>query len=285
LFRDEKKSAARRADLHVHTSHSDGVYSPAEIAARAAGLDLKAVSITDHDTIDGIAGGRESCSSLGLDFVAGIELTTVYAGHEVHLLGYLFDERSPSLNRTLDFLKQERVNRTRLMLEKLESLGIGLEAESLLENPANGAIGRPHIASLLVKKGVVPDFNQAFKKFLVPGAPAYVPHYPLALEKACELIRENGGLPILAHPGVLDRDELIPGIVKSGVVGIEVVHPFHDRDTTRRYLAVSERFNLIPTGGSDYHGPGRGPDSIGSYTVPGEVVDLMRETAIETAAF
>jgi predicted metal-dependent phosphoesterase TrpH len=268
-----------RVDLHVHTVYSDSLYTPLELVDRAVDLELSGIAVTDHDSVDGIAETRELCRSRGIDFIPGVELSATYHDQEVHLLGYMVDHESQSFLRSLEMLKSERLKRTKRILKRLSYMGFDIDLDIVLALAGRGSVGRPHIAAALVEAGVVKTFGDAFRRFLAPGAAAYVPRYHLDLQSAFDIIKDAGGLTVLAHPGVLNHDHLIPDMVKLGVSGIEVAHPFHDPGDVSRYFDMVNQYGLIPTGGSDCHGPGRGSDALGVVTAPREVCELIRRAA------
>lgn len=277
-----------RADLHCHTTASDGTWTPEEAVRRAAAAGLAALGISDHDTLDGIAPAMAAGARLGVEVVPGVEINTRHGGTDVHILGYYVDSGDAGLNRVLAEKRDARRLRLDRMLTRLEAAGIRVPAECVLALAGGGPVGRPHLARALVEAGYASSVAEAFDRYLVPGAPGYVPRDPMTPAEAVRAILAAGGVPVLAHPGLTARDDLIPGLVAAGLAGIEAHHPAHDLKQRRRYAAVAGRLGLIVTGGSDAHGPG-GPahsaegEDVGTVTVRYEVVRALRRRARDGA--
>lgn len=259
-------------DLHTHTTASDGLCAPEELVAKAAGAGVSVLSVTDHDTVAGCAPAAAACATVGIEFVAGIEMTAVRAATDVHLLGYFINLRSPQL---LDFLtaqRRQRLDRVRLMIERLAGLGVHLDADVILHPgvaDAEKAAGRPWLARALVAGGHVKTTNEAFDRWLSHGRPAFVPRVGATPEAVIARIHEAGGVASLAHPGLLGRDEWIPGFVSDGLDAIEVFHHGHDADAMMRYEQLAAKHNLGISGGSDYHGDNHhGAGGPGSVSLP-----------------
>lgn len=263
----------RYYDLHAHTTASDGTFTPRELVEHAKRRGLAGVAVTDHDSTDGIAEAVAAGKELNVDVVPGVEINTEYKGKEVHVLGYYFDIASGTLQELFRTLRNERVSRMERILEKLRLLGVPVDRNEVTAEAGKGAIGRPHIARVLVKNGVVRDMREAFDKFLGKGAPAYVERYKFSPAEAVRLIREARGVPVLAHPGLVGKDELIQELLPAGLLGIEAFHPDHPEEACSRYAKMARDLGLIATGGSDFHGSGaehRG--DLGTVTVDGSVV-------------
>jgi len=252
-------------DLHIHTTASDGTFTPEQVISHAHQLKLKAIAITDHDTV---AGSKEALGSgvpPSLGFLTGVEISATpppfYPGSgSFHLLGYSIRLDDPNLNRTLEKLQQARKNRNPAIINRLNELGISITLDEVRKEAGEGQLGRPHIAQFMVKKGVVASINEAFDQFLGTGKPAYVDKQRVECFKAIEIIQDAGGVPVLAHPGLLDYqtenqlDELIGKLKKAGIQGVEVYYSGHTPDQTRLYAALAQRHDLLMTGGSDFHG-------------------------------
>lgn len=267
-----------RYDLHAHTTASDGTFSPNQLVEHAKRRGLAGVAVTDHDSTDGIAEAMETGRQLNVDVVPGVEINTEYEGKEVHVLGYYFDLNSKSLQDLFSKLRNERVSRMDRILEKLNSLQIDITREEIMAEAGEGAIGRPHIARVLIKRGLVKDIPEAFSKYLGKEAPAYVERFKLPPSEAIRWIREGQGVPVLAHPGLVGKDAIIEELIPAGLVGIEVSHPDHPDEARNRYAKIANDLGLIPTGGSDFHGAGaehRG--DLGTVTVDKSVVLRLRE--------
>ena len=252
-------------DLHIHTTASDGTFTPEQVVSHAHQLNLKAIAITDHDTV---AGSKQALSSgipTSLGFITGVEISSTpppfYPGSgSFHLLGYSIRLDDPNLNQTLEQLQQARKNRNPSIINRLNELGISITLDEVRKEAGDGQLGRPHIAQLMVKKGMVTSIDEAFDQFLGTGKPAYVDKQRVECFKAIEIILEAGGVPVLAHPGLLDYktenqlDDLIAKLKKAGIQGVEVYYSGHTPDQTRLYAELAQRHDLLMTGGSDFHG-------------------------------
>jgi predicted metal-dependent phosphoesterase TrpH len=261
-----------RIDLHMHSTASDGSFAPEVIAGMAAANGVEIFSLTDHDTLDGLPPARERAKRDGLRLVPGVELSVSEEGIDVHLLAYGFDPTDPALVAAVARFREGRHERARKILSRLKGLGIRISLEEVEEIAHGGALGRPHVAEALLRAGHVETFNEAFQRFLGHHAPAYVPKPRVTLEEASSIVKDAGGVTILAHPGTLNRDHLIPAWARRGLDGIEVWHSKHDAVAVDRYRGFAQLHGLLMTGGSDYHGE-RTPDvSIGGVNVPDEIM-------------
>lgn len=244
-------------DLHLHTTASDGLCTPSELMARARLHGITALSVTDHDTAAALPEAAEAAAVLGLEFVPGIEITSVWHQTDVHVLGYFFDDRSAELAAFLDAARTERLERAREIVARLSALGVSVDFDKLMMGAHSArAIARPAIARALVDQGYVDSVSAAFERYLSAGRPAYVPHRGPSPERAVQIIRRARGIASLAHPGPLGHDELIPALVRVGLGAIEAYHSDHSPEMTARYLALAAEHGLAVTGGSDYHGDG-----------------------------
>ena len=264
-----------RIDLHIHTTASDGSLTPLEVIDHAQQLDLKAIAITDHDTVAGSSAALKAGIPPSLGFLTGVEISTApppfYSGQgSFHILGYSIRLHDPKLNRTLEELRRARKNRNPAILRRLNDLGIPITLEEVREAVGEGQLGRPHIAQFMVKKGVVASIDEAFEHFLGSGKPAYVDKYRIGYSKAIEIILGAGGIPVLAHPGLLSIDnegqleELIVHLKQMGIQGVEVYYSEHDADQTLRFAELAERHHLLKTGGTDFHGTTQPKIKMGS---------------------
>lgn len=264
-------------DLHVHTTASDGRDTPQQVVALAREKGLRAVAITDHDTLEGIGPATVAGNSLGLEVVPGVELSTVSGNNEVHILGYLMNVRHPELLKHLNTFKQARVERAEKIVKRLQEINIGLTMDRVLALAGSGSVGRPHIARALVDMGVVTSVAVAFNELLSYGKLAYVPRFKLTPMQAVQLIINAGGVPVFAHPGLVKDDGMVAKLVEVGLKGLEVYHPDHSAAISRHYLALCRQYGLLVTGGSDYHGQGLNTHSnLGHSTVSYEVVKEMK---------
>ena len=261
-----------RIDLHVHSSVSDGTDSPPRlvVAAREAGLDV--IALCDHDTFDGLVEATTAGQQIGVEVLAGVELSTRYQGKSVHLLGYGCDPRHPELSTEMKRLRASRAGRLEKYLQRLAELGMPLTADEVMTQVGlSPSLGRPHIADAMVAKGYVKDRDEAFGLYLSEGGPAYVRRYATDLREAIAMVRRAKGVPVVAHPwGRGNRDRLSEDVIESlaadGLDGIEVDHTDHDARDRERLARLSERTGLIHTGGSDYHGTGKPNNPLGINT-------------------
>ena len=257
-------------DLHLHTNASDGEHAPADLVRLAHEAGLRLISVTDHDTVAGLADASRAAAALGLGFVSGIEISTVLDGRDVHVLAYGFDPAAP---RLLEFLRAQRDDRKRRVVEmgeRLASLGVPVDVEPILQAAVGAgecSVGRPQVALALVEAGHVPSVIEAFEQYLFEGGPAYVPRCTVSPAEAVTLVSRAGGVTCLAHPGLLGRDDVIPGLAGAGLFGLEAWHTDHDAATTARYVALAARLDLAVSGGSDFHGAGR-HRNLGEVTLP-----------------
>ena len=261
------------ADLHIHTTYSDGTYSPTEIVKKAKEVGLSAIAITDHDEVGGIPEALEEGKKLGVKIVPAVELTTELPHGEVHILGYFIDYNSKQLTKILEEIRAARYERIKKICSKLAKLDIHVDPEEVFKLAGKGSVGRPHIARILIAKEVVTTVKDAFLKFLVPGAPAYVGHYKLSPEEAIDLVKKSGGVPVFAHPKVSNCDELIPSFLSHGLKGLEVYYPSHNQQMETHYLSLANKYKLITTGGTDFHGgAGFNEMRLGSKFVSDKIV-------------
>ncbi|HEY7728885.1 MAG TPA: PHP domain-containing protein [Candidatus Eisenbacteria bacterium] len=272
--------SASRVDLHTHSNASDGSYTPARVVAMAEANGVGVLSLTDHDTLEGLPEARERAEEAGIRLIPGVELSVSEEGVDVHLLAYGFDPNASALRAAIAGYREGRRERARKILARLKGLGIRIPLEEVEAVAGGAAIGRPHVAESLLRGGFVETFDEAFLRYLGHHAPAYVPKQVVALEQCSALVRDAGGVVILAHPGTLNRDYMIPGLARRGLDGIEVWHSKHDTHDVARYRGFVQLHGLLMTGGSDYHGE-RTPDvTIGCVPVPDQILapldDLCR---------
>ena len=259
------------SDLHIHTTFSDGRNTPEEImeAAKAAGL--RYISITDHDSVEGVTELYESghISSGSLRVIPGVGFSTGDDGHDVHILGYNIDIYDAGLQEKLEEISEARWTRFTKIVELLRGLGYEIgETEVLTDEGMCKAIGRSHVARVLVKKGYFDSVRTCFDQLLKRGQPAYVPHFRVSAEELISLIRGAGGIPVLANPKSVGDETIIMTLVGQGLQGVEAFYPTYDRQDTQHYLDVAQKYGLLVSGGSDYRGfPGRGTEKIGQFTI------------------
>lgn len=269
-------------DLHLHTTASDGLLSPAALVERAAAAGLTVISLTDHDTVAGIDEARAAADRLRVRLIPGIEVTAVVGGRDVHILGYFIDPDSPALGEFLEQQRTDRVRRVREMGARLEALGYRIDVEALLGAAAGGSrsVGRPAIADALAAAGLVTNRDEAFGTLLGRGKPAFVPRAGVTPARVLEVIHEAGGIASMAHPGVTGEDSLIPQLVGAGLDAIEVWHSDHTPEDSARYDALAADHGLARSGGSDYHGDGlHRACRLGAITIPPAALELLIERA------
>ena len=252
-------------DLHIHSTASDGTFSPYEIIQMASRIGLDAFSITDHDTLEGSRQALYADIPSNLRFITGIEISAAIPANSsisggVHLLGYGIDPEDAALNQTLDKFIKIRNNRIKAIVERLNALGVDLTLQQVLAEVGEGAAGRPHVATAMIKAGLARDVNDAFDRFLGNGRPACVGKERLDCRRALELIINAGGVPVLAHPYLVkcsdfgDLSRFVAQLCDLGLRGIEVYYPQHTHAAVAQYLSLAGKFALLVTGGSDFHG-------------------------------
>ncbi len=244
-----------RIDLHMHSTFSDGLKTPTELVEMAKRKALAAISLTDHDCLDGLnealAAGREN----GVEVLSGVELSSEFGGRDLHILGYGVDPDHDEFQKILKRFRDTRHARGLKIVEKLNAIGVSIDPADVIKKSGGGALGRPHIAAVMVEKGIVSTPGEAFEKYIAEGGPAYVPKYKMSPPEAIEHIRMAGGLAFMAHPGIFLEDiEEFYVLMKEEFDGVEVYHPRHGAKIIRKLTAIAEQHDLLISGGSDYHG-------------------------------
>jgi 3',5'-nucleoside bisphosphate phosphatase len=266
-------------DLHTHTTASDGRCTPAELVARAVAAGIEVLSVTDHDTVAGCDPAAALCQAAGIAFVAGIEATAVRDGIDVHTLGYFIDVGSRPLAAFLTDQRRTRIERVREIIDRLVRFGIVLDADAILQpalDDTSRTAGRPWVARAMVAAGHVGTTDAAFNLWLAPGRPAFVPRAGAAPEEVIDRIHAAHGIASIAHPGLLRRDEWLPGLAEAGLDAIEAYHTDHDAPTTARYVDLADRFVVAVSGGSDYHADeAHGGTSVGCVSLPRKAYDRL----------
>lgn len=265
-------------DLHIHTSASDGRFSPAEIVSRSAAAGLAVIAITDHDTVDGIAPALQAARTFpSLRVIPGVEISTDIPAGQAHILGYFVDYTDHELQIALEKMRNSRWERARKMVARLEDLGCRIEWERVREIAGAASVGRPHIAQALMEKDYVESIKDAFTRYINQDGPAYVERDKMTPVQAAELILRAKGLPVLAHPlTVPDPEAMVIELKAAGLTGIEVYYKDYTRDDINRLLRLSDRYGLVSTGGTDYHGLEPETDiDIGGVDVPAECVEQL----------
>jgi len=267
-------------DLHTHTTASDGRLSSEELVQKAVAENVSSFAVTDHDTVDGIDSARDAAARLsndGLEIIAGVEVSANFEDASVHVLGLFVRHREPWLVEFFSAASERRIERVHQILEKLEAVDVHIEAADVFAKSSHGTVGRPHIAEVLVDRGFVSSFKEAFDRYLGHGAPADVGYEKVTLRDATDLIQRAGGVASLAHPVLLERDELIPKMVDDGLQAIEAYHSDQPPEIASHYAQMSARLGLLVTGGSDFHNPeGPGPTSLGCPELTQDALEKIR---------
>ena len=263
-------------DLHTHSTASDGTLPPERVIEEAESCGLAALALTDHDTIDGVRPAREAAERAGIRVIAGVELSAYDQEHEVHLLALHLSQLGP-LEKRLTELRHSRHARAGRIVDRLNELGIALTLDEVLQQSNGGAVGRPHVARAMIARGVVFDFRDAFTRYLGAKGSAFVPKDKLSVEDAIAIAHEAGAIAIWAHPGDGGRRERLEPLVAAGLDGIEVRHPSHSSEDTKRLQALTDFFGLVPSGGSDWHGAMDGPRRLGMMNVPMDWLEKQDE--------
>lgn len=264
-----------KADLHVHSTASDGSLSPSALVALALERGLDALAIADHDSVEGLSEALEAARGSALTIVPAVELSASHGGHDVHVLAYFLDHTDPRLLDHLADLRLSRLRRAEAMVAALRAAGYDVTVDTVLELSCGGAVGRSHIAAALVSAGHAESVSDAFRRLIGRGRPFYVRKDARPPGDVIATIAQAGGLAVIAHPGVTRVDSLLPGLVAAGLRGIEAFHGDHSPQQRSHYAAIARRGGLLVTGGSDYHGPGGPNPELGSVDVPSEAVEAL----------
>ncbi|PKM82102.1 MAG: phosphatase [Firmicutes bacterium HGW-Firmicutes-13] len=268
------------ADLHIHTNISDGCLNPSEAVRKASDINLQAMAVTDHDTMDGVPEALREGEKINIEVVPGVELSTEYKNREIHVLGYYVDPENKNFQLLLEKLRICRRKRVKNIVKKLNGLGCKVDLDEVMVLAGEGAVGRPHIARILTKKGYVNSVQDAFDRYIGFNAPAYVERYKLTPHEVIKAVLKAGGIPVLAHPGLIRNDNIILELMREGLRGLEAYHPEHNDEQTRKYQIMALSRGLLLTGGSDCHGIDRLTGSeIGSVTVSMYHVEKLKQAA------
>ena len=274
-------------DLHLHTTASDGRLSPTELIHLLASQGLKQVAISDHDTTEGLAEAFAAAEEFpDIRIIPAIELSTDIPGDEVHMLGYFLRHEDEELQKILREFRMGRLERGRMMVDKLATLGINIEWKRVQEIAGEGSVGRPHIALAMVEKGYCKEPKDAFPEYLGRNGSAYVERSKMTPPEAVEMLIRFGAVPVLAHPAYLnDMETTIAELAEAGIVGLEVHYAQFSPETVQQLAGLADRYGLIPCGGSDYHGLGNEGEPLpGTLGPPPETVGLLEEAASKIAA-
>jgi 3',5'-nucleoside bisphosphate phosphatase len=274
-----RRSAAGAVDLHVHTTASDGVYSPSDVVRMAAEIGLKTIAISDHDTIGGIEEALAAAKTLPVEVIPAVELSCEVRDGEVHILGYFIDYHHPPLLDMLQALRDARFDRARKMVENLANLGLPLSWERVQDIAQGESVGRPHIARAMLEKDYISNTTEAFDLYIGRSRPAYVERYKLTPTDAIQLIRAAAGLPVFAHP---DTDHSVfkelGALIEIGLVGLEAYYADFSEEQRAELAGIATKLGLVATGGSDFHGfAGPGEVFLGGVYVPEQAVERLKE--------
>ena len=265
-----------RIDLHMHTTYSDGFYSPLELIKLANERNLDIISITDHDSVNAIEEATTIGNDFGVTVIPGMEISTDIEDKEVHLLGYFIDVNHPELKKYLSFFRDERYHRAIRIVNKLNKIGLKITIDDVMSVAKSSAVGRPHIALAMVNLGFVNEYYEAFEKYLRDNGPAYERKIHVSPQSALKLISDAGGLSFIAHPGHL-KESILVNLINAGIDGIEVVHPSHNLYQQKFYRGIVSQYCLLESGGSDFHGGKKGDDNnLGAYLLQPQRLEEMR---------
>lgn len=278
LKRDQTNSFI---DLHAHTTASDGTFSPTELVKYALSQKLVAIAITDHDSVGGIEEGLRAAKAAGLELVPGIEFSTEVGSESIHIVGLFVDHKNEELLRLTKEICGARESRARKIIEKINSLAIGPEITFReVELKARELIGRPHIGEVMIEKGYGKTMDEIFEKYLKRGAPGYVPRFKLTPKEGITLLRRIAAVPILAHPGLFSEEfpleEFINEHIKYGLAGLEVEYPTHSSEQKIYFKRLTEKYDLVESGGSDCHGHLNNGPVLGSLKIPYTVLQKIK---------
>lgn len=265
------------AELHTHSTASDGELAPAALAQRVAEVGAKVWSLTDHDTCRGCLEAAEAASALGVQFIPGVEISAYLNGRSIHVLGYGVDPLDEGFESFLNLRRRQREDRMGLMIERAQALGLKVTPQDVEAIAAGASLTRPHLARALVANGQAASIQEAFDRWLAEGKPAYVENSPLTVPEAIACIKRAGGVAILAHPGIYDADEHIAGWVhQAGLDGVEVAHPSHSEERAAAYLKMTSWLGVLATRSSDFHGESVRPDrQLGRCLLDQAVLDEL----------
>jgi 3',5'-nucleoside bisphosphate phosphatase len=265
-----------KADLHIHTNHSDGYYSPGHIVKKAKEANLDVISITDHDSLNGIPEAIEAAKEFSIEVIPGVEISSDMGDREVHILAYFVEQNNVELERYLSFFREERIKRAERIVKRLNTLGLSIDISDVMDIAQNCAVGRPHIAQAMLAKNLVTSYYEAFNKYIGNGCPAYEKKVHISPQSAFKIISDAGGLSFIAHPGYMP-EFVLKHLIEAGVDGIEVLHPSHSNQQVRFYKGIVNQYFLLESGGSDFHGGKREDEkNMGIYNVTFETLDAMR---------
>lgn len=275
---------AIKIDLHMHTTYSDGAFSPTELVLKAKSTGLDVISITDHDSINGIKEAMAVGKEVGVEIIPGLEISTDLDEKEIHLLAYFIDIDNEELQKYLSFFREERFHRAKRIVQKLRNLGLPITIDDVMTLAQNSAVGRPHIAFALVNLGLINNYYEAFEKYIGDYGPAFERKIHVSPQSATKLISDAGGLSFVAHPGYM-KESILIDLIKAGIDGIEVIHPSHTENQVNFYRGIVNQYCLLETGGSDFHGGKKDDEeNLGKYTISPNHLEAMRNMLHKNSA-
>lgn len=265
-------------DLHLHSTASDGTLSPQQLVQLASKLNLRTIAVTDHDSVEGITPARRAGTKTGVEVIPAVELSSDLDGRDIHFLGYFIDYKNKWLEDHLERLRQARYERALKMVEKLKEIGLEIPFQEVLETAGRGAVGRSHLATVMVRRGYIHSIQEAFDRYIGRDSPCYVEKYNYSCQDVINIIKKINGISVLAHPGLSHVDNCIPEFINYGLIGLEIYHSEHSPEQVKHYRKLAKNYKLIVTGGSDCHGleSTRGL-AIGSVKVPLKVAIDLKE--------
>ncbi len=274
----------QKVDLHLHTNYSDGFLSPFQLLQKVKNEGIDCISITDHDSVSAIEEAASIGNEIGVEVIAGVEISSDVKDKEIHILGYFVEPGNSELERYLNFFREERIKRAERIVIKINNLGMPLKIDDVLELAKNSTVGRPHIAQIMLEKGFVNSYYEAFNKYLGNDCPAYERKVHVSPKSAFKIINDAGGLSFIAHPGYLE-DNLLKELIEAGVDGIEVIHPSNSAQQTKFYKGIANEYFLLESGGSDFHGGKREDDrNLGKFCTNYSTVEAMRKRLMKNSA-
>ena len=274
------------ADLHIHTYYSDSTMSPDEVVFEAVKNGLSCIAITDHDVVDGVIPTQQAAQGKNLEVIAGIELSSEFEGKDIHMLGYFMDIQKGPLVEKIEAFLDERVKRMKQMIVNLQTVGIkDIEFEEAAALTKSRAVGRMHLAQLLIQKGHVKNIKQAFEKYLSQDRPGYASKFQQSPFEAIDLIHQSGGLAVMAHPMLTQKDEMISRLAKYGMDGLEVFYPNCMPSVIQFYEKLAKKHGLLMTGGSDAHGAAKVYTYVGKTSIPYALVEQMKQKLVTGTSY
>ncbi len=277
-----KEQKESNVDLHIHTTASDGTFSPSQVVKISVELKLNAIAITDHDTVNGVSEALKAADGEEIEVIPGIEFSTEINSESIHIVGLYVNHLNKELLELTDEIQNAREKRAEKIIEKVNSLEVGPEISlEEVKEISDGLIGRPHIGEIMIQKGYAESMNEIFEKFIKRGAPCYVPRFKLTPFEAIKFLKRIKAIPILAHPGyvsdTIDLNNFIKKLKKVGLAGIEVYYPSHTIEQIKKFKELAKKYKLLESGGSDCHGKLNEGPFIGSLKIPYSVLQKMKK--------